>query len=128
MIDSESSLPLASSFWSCWNRFSASTLSVPHFSGTGDCRYPRSMSACWISRYRSGVGSCWPRRQLGELLLRATRRVPARFDVFLGVTVFAVVRRATVFAGGVLFFGDAVFLEVVLFFEAGRFEAGCCFF
>jgi len=23
------------------------------------CRYPRLASACWISRYRSGVGACW---------------------------------------------------------------------
>lgn len=86
------------------------------------------MSDCWISRYRSGVGSCWPRRQLGELLLRATRLVLARFDVSLLVTVFAVVRRRTVFAGGVLFFGVTVLLEVVLFLEAGCFEAACCFF
>lgn len=87
------------------------------------------MSACWISRYRSGVGSSWPRRQLGALFLRAIRRVLARFDVFWGVTVFAVVRRRTVFAGAVLFFGAAVFLEVVPFLvEAGCFEDACCFF
>lgn len=63
MSVTESSLPLGAMFFSFWKRFSASTESAAQTPLGSPCKKPRSTSACWISRYRSGVGAVWELRR-----------------------------------------------------------------
>ena len=107
MSESESSLPVGSRFWSCWKRRKASADSSPHTPVGAACRYPRSNSACWISRCRSGVGTCWPCRQLGVRFLREADFLPRLEDFFEATGFLGDARfdfdEAVVFAGGVVF-------------------------
>lgn len=70
-------------FCAVWNRFNASTEVGPQDPVTASgARYPLSTSACWISLYRSGVGTAWRVRHVlrtGALLPRRAAAVVPDF-------------------------------------------------